>query len=259
VTRRRGFFGWVLVGVVSLLAVGGVAGAIAAGVDRHWRELAAGLPDLALWLWWTFSFWHRDGRFVVASDQSSTSDADLGWPTNLVTVVKLLPRGFAPLGARRSGGDLLLGLRAVTVAFSAALVLIAGVLARLSGTPNGLPNGPVWPWVPIVVVLAMPNLFVERMYAARRLDASTPSKLAAAYRAQFMLRLAYATTIALFAFTITFVGGPAWIYYPAVAVALVRIWTGVAPTAAVLARDQRRLQAKGIDMPLVGALRGAGC
>ena len=258
-TRRRGFFGWVLAVVVTFFAVGLVAGAIVAGVHTEWRVLAEGLPDVALWVWWAVSLWRRDDRFVVAADRPSTSDADPGWPTNLVTVVKLLPRAFAWPGRRPTSGDVLSGLRAVTIAFSAVLILFAGVLSRIGGGPNGLPNGPVWPWVPIVVVLAVPNLFVDRLRSFADLDCSTPTKVASAYRAQFMLRIAFATTIALIAFTIAFVGGPAWIYYPAAAVALVRIWTGVAPTAAVLARDQRRLRSSGVEVPLVAALRGAGC
>ena len=167
-------------------------------------------------------------------------------------------RSAGPVGGATSD-DLLPGLRAVTIVLCASLVLFAGVLARLGGDPNGLPSGPIVPWVPILIFLAIPSLFVDRVSLATRVDCSSGAKLAAAYRTQFMLRITLATTIALIAFTIAFVGGPAWIYYPAAAVALVRIWTGVAPTAAVLARDQRRLRSSGVEVPLVGALRGAGC
>ena len=130
---------------------------------------------------------------------------------------------------------------------------------EIGAGPNGLPNGPVVPWVPIVVVLAVPSLFADRLRSFADLDCSTPAKLAVGYRMQFMLRIVFAMTIALFVFAIAFIGGPASIFYPAAAVAFVRIWTGVAPTRSGLVRDQRRLDQKGIEVSLVGALRGVGC
>jgi hypothetical protein len=148
--------------------------------------------------------------------------------------------------------DVVASLRSLTATFAASLVLFGVVLTRL---PN-LPNGPVFPWIPILGAIAVYTVVAPR-FAERPLTCTSPATLAGAYRTRFFLRLAFAETTALFAFTFTFIGGPVWTYSLGAAFSLFRMATNAAPTPASLARDQQKLDAGGCTLSLVAALRGS--
>ena len=146
-------------------------------------------------------------------------------------------------------------MRALTLVAAASVLLFAGEIGRLDQLPNDqFPNGPVVPWIPVLAGVAALSILGARLAPAKRLDCSSNAKLAVTYRTRFMLRVAFAMSIALYAFTFTFIGGPVWTYYPAAAVTLAVLWSTVAPTQAALGRDQRRLQVAGCELSLVAAL-----
>lgn len=240
IARQRGCIGRGVAVVVVALFLILCASAVNIAVHQRWGLLLAAAPDVALWGWLAFSLWGRP-------TSAPTTNADGGRPKNLVTVVRLLPRAFFRPSQQTRSGDALLGLRAAAIAFSVLLVEIASVLGRF----GWLPNGPVFPWVPLLVVFATPSLAVDSLTSTKALDCSSAAALANAYRRLFMLRLAFAGAIAFVAYSFTVIGGPAWIYYPAAVVTLIRIWTGVVPTRA---RDQKRLNAKGCDLLLTEVL-----
>jgi len=245
--------------VVTLLLVSLVAAAVGLVARHQWRQLAVGVPDVGAWAWLTVSLWRPSDVAAKSAGPAPAPGTDPGWPTNLITVVRLFPEALVRPNRPSGPGNLLLALRSVTLAFCATLLLLASTVARLALQHSGLPNGAVLPWVPLLVLLAAPNLIVDRVLSFRSLDCTSSESVATAYRTLFMLRIAFAMSIALYAFALSFIG-PAWIYDPALAVALVRIGTGVAPTRSLLARDQRRLRAKGCDRSLLEALttRSAG-
>jgi hypothetical protein len=239
--------------IVTLLFVGLVAGLVGLLVHHDWRQLAVGLPDLTVWGWLTISLWRPTEVTSISDGRMPTPNTDPGWPKNLIAVVRLLPGAILRPNRPPRGGNLLVAMRSVTLAFCAALLLFASTVGRLALQRNGLPNGPVWPWVAILVVLAAPNVMVDRVFSFRSLDCSSSEGVASAYRTLFLVRVAFAMLIPLYAFALSFTG-PAWVYYPALAFALVRISYGVAPTRSLLARDQQRMQAKGCDRSLLDAL-----
>ena len=91
----------------------------------------------------------------------------------------------------------------------------------------------------------------------RPLDCSSDSALVQAYRTRLFLRIAFAESIALFAFVFCFVNGPKWIYYLGAGITSVRM-AMYAPTRQALERDQEELAARGCDRSLVAALRRPG-
>jgi hypothetical protein len=243
--------------IVTLLFVALVVGAVGLLVNHDWRQLAAGVPDLGVWGWLTVSLWRPSDVAAMSDGPMSTPGTDPGWPKNLIVVLRLLPGALLRPTRPPRRGNLLLALRSVTLVFSAALLLFAGVVGRLALQRDGLPNGPVLPWVPLLVLLAAPNVIVDRVLSFKNLDCTSSESVATAYRSLFMLRVAFAMSIALYGFALSFTG-PAWIYYPALAVALVRMATGVAPTRSLLARDQLRMHSKGCDRSLIDSLTTSG-
>jgi F0F1-type ATP synthase membrane subunit c/vacuolar-type H+-ATPase subunit K len=176
-------------------------------------------------------------------------DEDPGWPRLPNALLLLVP----VLGQRGAASepDGLLATRTVFLSFSVALVLFGVVLAFLD-----TPNGPVVPWLPLLIGIAIVSTVAER-FAERPLDPSSDAALAESYRTRFFIRIAFAEAVALFGFVFQFTGGPRWIYYPAGAFALLVFWTRAAPTRRALARDQARLTEEHAARSLVAALRSA--
>jgi F0F1-type ATP synthase membrane subunit c/vacuolar-type H+-ATPase subunit K len=180
-------------------------------------------------------------------DEPATEDP--GWPSIRYVLLALIP-GVGIQLAKRRRADALVALRSVFLSFSGALVLFGVVLAVL-----GLPNGPVMPWLPILVAYAAASVLAVRFFV-KPLDCSSPSKLAESYRTRFFLVIALSESVALFAFVFTFIGGPRWIYYVGGAFSIYRFWTVAPPTPSGIARDQARLEASGCELSLISALRG---
>jgi hypothetical protein len=174
-------------------------------------------------------------------------DADPGWPRLPNLLLLFVPQ----IGIRRvmQSGDALLGLRAVMLSFTLAIVAFGIVLGFLD-----LPNGPVQPWVIVLAGIALVSTVGDRL-VERPLDTTSEASLAQTYRSRFFLRIAFAEAVALFGFVFSFIGGPRWIYYPAAVFTLVVFWTRIAPTRGALAREQSQLRAFGCRWSLVTALR----
>jgi hypothetical protein len=86
-------------------------------------------------------------------------------------------------------------------------------------------------------------------------NCSSERSLAGWYRSRFFLRLAFAESVALFAFVFTFIGAPVWIYFVGAAFTLWQFWTTAAPTRSALEREQDALNVRGCAISLVAALR----
>ena len=223
----------------ALIAVGNAYGFVYALATQRWANLPTTLLFTAFF---SYILWSR-----LTRSRARTTDGDPGWRALPVAVI---PTPFA-LRAPRPGQDGLLLLRSTLIAFAVLLIAIGLTLAA---TPN-LPNGPVWPWLPFLcVVLVM--TYVGPRAADRPLTGDTPTQIATMYRARFFLRLAFAASPPLIAFSATWISAPAWSYYPFAVVALLQLAIAIAPTRASLARDQAKLDAAGVHMSLVDALRG---
>lgn len=181
-----------------------------------------------------------------------TPAEDPGWASAIVVLVMLIPGARLLFMRRLRSGDPLVLLRSVFLSFSIALVLFGVVLAVV----GGLPNGPVVPWVPILIVLSAASTVGVDLVMRKPLACASAGALAASYRTRFFLTIALTEFVALFAFVFTFIGGPAWIYDVGGAFAQVRFWTIVAPTRSALMRDQDTLNAQGCGLSLIAALRG---
>jgi hypothetical protein len=182
--------------------------------------------------------------------RDALSDDDPGWPISPSLLLLLVPGAAARYMRRSAGKDGLVLLRTVFLTFSISVVLIGVVIAVI----GNLPNGPVVPWVPILVAVAVACVIGNRL-TEKPLDCSSPTALAASFRTRFFVRVAFAETVAMFAFVITFIGGPVWTYDAGAAFTRLRLWTVAAPTRRALAGDQAELDARRCRMPLTRTLR----
>lgn len=208
-----------------------------------WRAVAAAVPDLVLWGWITVSVWYRSGWVRRAQPT---------WWRSAAALVVLFPGGLQWYLRRNAHEDGIAVMQSICLAMSVAVVLFASVLAHI----GNLANGPVIPSLPIIIAVALINPATDR-HLAKALDFSSSEKLKSTYRSLFMVRVAFATSAALSAFCLTFITGPGWIYYIGGVLTLALLWTRVAPTGAVLARDQRILNSKGCELSLGKVLHGA--
>jgi F0F1-type ATP synthase membrane subunit c/vacuolar-type H+-ATPase subunit K len=163
----------------------------------------------------------------------------------------VVPGGLQWYLRRHRSGDGLIMLRQVLLTFSFTVVAFGVVIAFIQ-----LPDNALVPWLPVLAAIALVVPIAGR-FAEKPLDCTTDSALANSYRTRFFLRIAFAETVALFAFVFVFIGAAKWIYAAGAAVALFRFWTSAAPTRTALARDQQRLNAAGCTRSLVAALRTA--
>jgi hypothetical protein len=247
--RRRGRLRTVAAGVCTIWLFGLCVGLVDVAMHDRWSLFASGLVSIAFWGWITWSLWS-----VSSLDaRAAPLDRDPGWPHHATVLFALVPGVIVWYARPRQSSDGLLVMRALVIAFTAALVLFGNVLARLS-----LRSGPVLPWVPVLGFVAVADLFVDRAQR-RRLDWSSPRHFAETYRTAFFLHVALATSIALIAFAISFGIGPAWIYYPAAVLALLVLWTGFAiPRSRELDGLQREALTHGFTASVIAALRTAG-
>jgi F0F1-type ATP synthase membrane subunit c/vacuolar-type H+-ATPase subunit K len=175
-------------------------------------------------------------------------DEDPGWQLDWRVLIAVLPGGQQLL-VRRSSGDNLALLRNLFVSFVSSIVLFGVVIAFIPISQHG----PAGPWVGATLAVAVISLIGTRT-ANRPLDCSSNRSIAAGYRTQFFLRVAFAESIALFAFCFTFTNGPKWLYYFGGALTLFRM-ASFAPTPGALTRMQDDLAARGCSRSLVAALR----
>jgi hypothetical protein len=182
--------------------------------------------------------------------QPFNPEDDPGWPRGFSAFVFLVP-GALRRQSRKQGVDGLFMLRQVMESFSAALVLF-GVVLPFTNVEGGRPLL----WFAVLAVMAIASIALTRQ-VERPLDCTSPMTLSGSYRTRLFMRVAFAQTVALFGFTFAFIGGSIWIYYAGAVFALVRFWTGIAPTRTALEHDQRLLNERGCQLSLIATLRGA--
>ena len=249
-SRIRDVFWLTVAALLALLFVVDLIENIAAVAQREWSVLP-GTPFALLFFWWTArgawrqTPWGKRRREA----RNATRDTQSIWRVDWRAFRLFLPNGYE-LYTRRADADLRIALRSIVVVFSGVLLFLASFLATF---PN-LPNGAVMPWLALLAVIAAAALNTARLLTHQPLDCSSDDALAAAYVPMVCIRLALSESIALFALTFTFLGGPAWTYYVGAACSLIWLWVGVAPTRSTLARDQRHLGQQGCERSLVDAL-----
>src|SRR5438105_1125094 len=133
------------------------------------------------------------------ADVPPPPDDDPGW-----RVQEMLPLAVPFFGALRAKRrfaerDTLFALRGLFVSFVGALVLFGVVIASISG----LPHHGAFPGLLIVIGWAVVAGGLS-LLTNRPLECSSPRSLADAYRARFFVRIAFAESIALVAFVLTF-------------------------------------------------------
>lgn len=249
-SRVRDIVWLAIAALLALLFVVDLVENIVAVAQQEWSVLP-GAPFALLFFWWTArGAWRRTswGRRRREAKRASRATQSI-WHVDWRSFTLFLPNGCESY-MRRDDADLRLALRSIVVVFSGALLFLASFLA----TFPDLPNGAVMPWLALLAVIAAAALNTARLLTHQPLDCSSDDALAAAYIPMVCIRLALSESIALFALTFTFLGGPAWTFYVGAACSLVWLWVGVAPTPSTLARDQRRLGEQGCDRSLATAL-----
>jgi F0F1-type ATP synthase membrane subunit c/vacuolar-type H+-ATPase subunit K len=154
---------------------------------------------------------------------------------------------------QREGADGLVVLRSVFLAFVAAIVLFAIVVAFLDPRVEGASAAG---WVALgLAAYGVLVVFVLTPIVERPLSCDSDHALQGSYRTRFFLRVALAESVALLGFVLMFQVGASWVYYTGGAVTLVGLaWR--APTARNLMKDEDELRARGCARSLVTALRG---
>jgi F0F1-type ATP synthase membrane subunit c/vacuolar-type H+-ATPase subunit K len=188
-----------------------------------------------------------------ASMEPIGPDDDPGWSFSPRMLLWLVP-GYLQLALRSNGGKVSDGLEAtrqVWVTFVGALFLF-GVVIRM--TVAGPASGSVVPWIAGLAVVAVANLVAAEVFGRRPLDCTDQARLAGSYRTRFFLRTAFSESVALFAFTASFIVERWWIYWMFLPFALFGFWRN-APTRVHLEADQQRLRLNGCPHSLVRALR----
>lgn len=164
--------------------------------------------------------------------------------------VYLLP--FSRGGGNPSGGDPLVVIRTLFVSFVTFLVVL-GILVPFFAPSNVDVSRTLEAVVFAgLVLLGVAGVSTVRFFRAT-LECSSDGALASSYRTRLFLRIAFAESIALVGFVVTF-QGVVWAYYLAAAFSVVGFWI-LAPTARNLARDQDRLTSSGCTRDLVRAIR----
>ncbi len=176
-------------------------------------------------------------------------DEDPGWNLSCRNVLGLIPP-LPLIRLRRGSGDPLVNLRRAYLAYPVSLLIFGDVLRGL--LPFRGDSSAVL-WAVGISVLAVVYFFVVRR-TERPFRCESEQGLAAAYRARMFLRIAFATSTALFGFCAAFITNASWVFLPCVACSLPGLFRA-APTRAPLIRDQDELTARGCTLSLVAALR----
>ena len=218
--------------------------------QRSWSGVAAAPVALLIFFLiartaWRRTLWGARRRKANISNTRAQGRVDLG------AFRLFVPNGYESYLRRRAGADLQVALRSIVLVLSIAFVFFGLILA----TMGGLPNGAVMPWLGILTVLAASTFTTDHLLSSQPVDCSSDDALAASYVSFVCTRLALVSGVALMGFTFAVVGGPVWIYFAGAAFAVVRMWTGIAPSRRTLTRDQQRIAEDGCERSLADALR----
>jgi len=141
-------------------------------------------------------------------------------------------------------------MRAIYVAFVAVLALLVPIRVLIGGGDGDMQSGTAFTVLVAIAALETSMVFVSRN---RALVGTEPEDFAAAYRSSMMLRLAYAESIALAGFVLSFLTGDTVTFFSAIALS-VPAYGLAAPTGADISRYQGQVTGVGVD--LMAALLG---
>jgi|tagenome__1003787_1003787.scaffolds.fasta_scaffold20973363_4 hypothetical protein len=249
-SRRRGGrardIAWLVVAaILGLLFVLTITDGVVAVVLGHWADVA-GLPiTLLLSGWGAGGAWRRTSW--GAEQRAGTARRRL---IDVRGFMLFLPNGYESY-ARRDDTDVVIALRSVIV----MITLVLGSFGSTLATVMAASNGAVLPWIGLIAALAIASFASCTFITTRPLDCTSDASLAAGYVSSVCLQITFATSLALFSFTFAFIGNAAWIYGAGAAIALLWLWSRIAPTGRTIARDQRRTSGQGCPRSLVTALR----
>jgi hypothetical protein len=151
---------------------------------------------------------------------------------------------------RRPDADIARAWRSIVFVITLVLGSIGSALAALSFVPSGHTAL----WLLLLAAFTASSYATCRFATTRPLDCSSDGALAAGYATSICLRITFATSLALFAYTFAVISGTVWIYTIGAAVSLLWMWSLIAPTGRMIAGDQRRISAQGCGRSLVEAL-----
>jgi hypothetical protein len=170
---------------------------------------------------------------------------DPGWAPARRLVSRLFRAGDAPRLP-------IVTIRAIYLAF---LVLLAILVVVRFGIGSG--DGDMQPGTAFTVLVALAALETSMVFATRRrpIGGTEPEDFVATYRASVILRLAYAESIALAAFVLSFLTGDPMTFYAGVALS-VPAYLLAAPTGRDITRQQEQVTDAGVGVDLMAALLG---
>lgn len=131
-------------------------------------------------------------------------------------------------------------------------LLVLLLVLPLDDRPPTIDAAPAWA---ASILAAALMLALVRWAAGRALDASSADALAASFRANFVLGMAFSEAAALVAFAAALLSGDVRVYALGLVASLLG-FASSAPTAGRIATRQQQLLASGSPLVLLDALRG---
>ncbi len=161
-----------------------------------------------------------------------------------------VPNGYE-IYARRADADIAVALRSIIVVITLGFGAFGAALAAVVQSTHAA----VAPWFALLGVLTVSNYVMSRFITTRPLDCTSDTNLAAGYVSAVCLRITFAASLGLFAYSFAVIAGQVWIYVVGGTISVFWLWLDVAPTQRAIARDQRRISTQGCARSLVVALR----
>lgn len=143
-------------------------------------------------------------------------------------------------------------LRALFLAFVAGLGVFVVIRVLIGSGDGDLQPGTAWA---VLIVIAALQTSLVAAHRRRPLIGEEPEDFAAAYRTSVILRLAYAESVALTGFVLSFLTGDPFTFYAGLALS-VPAYLLAAPTGGDVARHQEQIADSGFGVDLMAALLG---
>ena len=141
-------------------------------------------------------------------------------------------------------------VRAIYLAFLAFLAVLVVIRVLVSGGEGDMASGTA---LTVLVVIAALEVSTSFAWRKRPLIGTEPEDFAAAYRSSVLIRLAYAESIALAGFVLSYLTGDPLTFYWSIALSA-PVYALAAPTGADITRYQDNAAGVGVD--LMAALLG---
>jgi hypothetical protein len=193
-----------------------------------------------------------DAEEPSGSGRSRDSE-DPGWRPILKRPLTMVP-GLSLFSLRdRSRENAIVGLRSMFVRLAVSLWLFALILLFVvPGDRWWATDTNAW-FLAVVLGMGLLGNLVLRAGRRRRLDTTSPRKLAASFLARTFINFGLAESIALVGFAGAFVMDALWIYLVGLAFATIGFMS-FGPTKRELDRRQRQIEEQGSQLSLLGAL-----